>query len=94
MSVESPPSNDVTAGRRQCDLTAPRQHRCGEQNRRADLSTELRIELRGANALGVDQQCVSLLPVGGYPGRANELDQSLDIADARNVFECDRLIAE
>src|SRR6185436_11306362 len=56
--VEAPTSDDVAAGRRQLHLTAPRQQRSGEQDRRPNAATELRIERLRLHGLRVDAQRV------------------------------------
>ena len=61
--VEPSAADDVTAGRRQLDLTAARQQRRGQQNRRADLPTQLGVELRGLHRLGVYLQRIPLGPL-------------------------------
>ena len=48
--VHAPAANDVAARRRQLNLAAAREHRRREQDRRADLPAELRIEARRHDA--------------------------------------------
>ena len=92
--VDAPAPDDVAARRRQFDFAAPREHRPGEQDRRANLLAELRIELVGADGLGVNLERVSRAPAHvGARGR-HELDQRLDVADARHVFERDRMLGQ
>ena len=52
--VEPTTTDDVAAGRRQRDLTAAREQRAGEQDRRANLSAEIRIEIGRPDGLRVD----------------------------------------
>ena len=86
MGVDAPPSDDVAARRRKLDVTASREQRAGEQNRRANLLAQLRIEVRRANRLGVDAQGVARGPGDVHPRRGDELDERLDVADARHVL--------
>ena len=59
MRVEPAPADDVAAGRRQHHLAAARQQRPRQQDRGADPRAELRIEIGGANAFGVDGERVA-----------------------------------
>ena len=94
MRVEAPPPDDVAARRRQRDLAAARQQRPGEQDRGADPRAQLGIEIGGADFPGVDRERVARLPFGRRADRADQLHQRLGVADARNVFERDRLLGE
>ena len=94
MRIEPTPPYDVTTGRRQGDFTAACEHWRRQEYRRADLPTELRIELRGSNRLCVDEERVALLPFRGDTSGANQLDEGLDVANSRDVLECDRLFGE
>ena len=94
MRVESTTANDIAARRREGHFAAAREHGRGKQNGRADFSTELWIKLSGANALRIDGECIPLLPFGGDAGGANELDEGLHIANARDILERYRLLGE
>src|SRR6266850_2292759 len=94
MRVEASPADDIAAGRRQRHLAAAGQQRPGQQDRGADPRAEFGIEIGGANFLGVDRQRVACLPLGGSTDRADQFDQRFGIADARYVFQRDRMLGE
>ena len=94
MRVETAPADDVAAGRRQRHLAAAGQQRPGQQDRGADPRAQLRIEIGGADFLGVDRQRVALVPFGRGADRADQFDQRLGVADARHVFQRDRMLGE
>src|SRR5579871_4673169 len=94
MGVEPAPADHVAAGRRQRHLAATREQGAGEQDRGADPRAEVRIEIGRANILGVDREAVATAPFGGGPDRADQFHQRFGIANARNVFQRDRMFAE
>ena len=86
MRVEPAPADDVAAGRRQHHLAAAGQQRSRQQDRGADPRAQLRIEIGGANAFGVDGERVARLPFGRCADRADQFDQRFGIANPRHVF--------
>ncbi len=92
--VEATATDHVAAGRRQAHFPAPRQERRGEQDGRADARAQLGIECGGAHLPGVDDEGVARGPFGARAHGADELDERLHVADARDVLERDRLIRE
>ncbi len=94
MGVEAPPADDVAARRRQRDLAAAGQKRTREQDRGADADAQLRIEIGGANGLGVDREPVAPAPLGRGADRADQFHQGLGVANARDVVERDRMLGQ
>ena len=94
MRVQTPPADDVAAGRRQRHLAAAGEQRPGQQDRGADPRAELGIEIGGADFLGVDCQRIACFPFGGSADRADQFDQRFGVADARHVFQRDRMLGE
>ena len=62
MGVEAPPADDVAAGRGQHHLAAAGEQRPRQQDRGADPRAENRIEIGGANVLGVNGEPVAPAP--------------------------------
>ena len=85
--VQSPPADDVTAGRRHGHAAEAREQRAGEQERSADLAAELRIEIRLADATRVDADLVPIRPLDVGSDVLQQLDHRLDVADAGHVRE-------
>lgn len=85
MGVEPAAADDIAAGRRQRDFAAAREQWPGQQDRGANPGTQVRIEVGGADFLGVDRKRVAALPFGGRADRANEFDQRFGVAN-RGTF--------
>jgi len=92
--VHATAADDVTARRGQDDFTTACEQRPSEEDRRADLLAQVRVELRDAECLGVDGQRISAGPLGTGSDGLEQQDQRLDVLDTRNVGEVDRLVAE
>ena len=58
------------------------------------FSAELRIEIRRAHRLRVNAQRVRPRPFEHRAGRLHQLDERLDVANARDVLEQDRVFGE
>src|SRR5690349_13379030 len=87
MGIETASSDDVAPRRRQSHFSAPREHGGSEQDRRTNLLAELRVQLTSADGRRVYAKLVALLPLGVHASGLDQLDQRLDITDARDVFE-------
>ena len=94
MRVEAAAADDIAAGRRQRHLAAAGEQRPGQQDRGADPRAEFGIEISGADVLGVNRERVALLPFGRSADRADQFDQRFGVADARHVFQRDRMLGE
>ena len=92
--VEAAAADHVAARRRQLDLAAAREQRRGEQDRRANARAQRRVERRRAHRLRVNAQRVAGRPLGLRARGPHELDQRLEVADARHVLERDGLVGE
>ena len=92
--VQPPSTDHVTAGRRQRDRPGAREERRGEEDRGADAHAELWIEAVPAHRGGGDHERTGGGPLGGRTRLPDQLDQALDVADARHVLERDRLVGE
>jgi len=91
MGVETPPADDVAAGGRQHHLAAAGKQRSRQQDRGAYPRAQHRIEIGCANALGVDVKRVALPPFGGRADRPDKFHQRFGIANARDIFQRDRM---
>jgi hypothetical protein len=92
--VEPPPADHVAPRRRQRDAAAPAEDRAREEDRAADALGERAVE-----ALGLDGPRVYAHGVPRRPGdldaeRRDQVDERLEVADARDVLERDRLVGE
>ena len=94
MGVEPAPSNDVAAGRRQRHLAAAGEQRARQQDRGAYPRAQFRIEVGGADFLGVDREPVAAAPFRRGADRADQFHQRLGVANARDVFERDRMLGQ
>ena len=84
--VDAAAADDVAARRRQLDLAAAREQRRGEEDRRADLPAELRIELRGPNDLRVDVERVARRPLGVRRRADRSSSTSVSTSRMRGTF--------
>ena len=87
VGVEAAAPDHVAARRRHGDLAEPRQQRRGEEERRADVAREVRVEARLRDAGRVDSDVVRPGPLDVGAEIAHELDHRLDVADPRDVRE-------
>ena len=94
MRVQPPPADDVAARRRDDHAAAAREQRPGQQERRADPPRELLVELGLLDLGGVDADVVRPGPLDLRAEIREQLDHRLDVADARDVRELDRLVRE
>ena len=89
MRVETTTANDVTAGRGQRHTAAARQQRTSEQDRRANLLAQDRVEVRGMNVLRVQAQTVRPDPFRLGTHRAQQQHQCLDVTNPRDILQTD-----
>ena len=94
MGIEPPPANHIAAGRRQGDLTAAGKQRARKQDRGADPRAQCRIEVGGADFLGMDGELVAASPFRRGADRADQLHQRFGVANTRHVFQCDRMLGQ
>ena len=94
VGIESTASDHVAPRRREGHSPGAGEERRSEQDRGADALAEFRIERVPTDRLGGDHERVRAGPLRGGPGLPHELQQALDVADARNVLERDRLVGE
>src|SRR6185503_8396870 len=85
MRVDAAAADDVAARRRQLDLAAAREERRGQKNRRANLSAQLGVEARRLYGFRMNLKRVALRPRDVDAQGGDELDQRLDVANARHV---------
>ncbi|MGY4432401.1 hypothetical protein ACVWWO_004878 [Bradyrhizobium sp. F1.13.1] len=86
MRVEPAAADDVAAGRRQHHFAAAGEQGAREQDRGADADAQVRIEIGGADALGVNMKRIAGGPFRGSADRADQFDQRLGVTDPRHVF--------
>src|SRR6266480_3922864 len=94
MGIESSSADHIPAGRRKCDLSASRKERRREQDRRADLGAKSRIQVCWTELFGVNVERILTHPLHRRANGANELDEGLDVADPRDVFEVNGVVRE
>ena len=94
VSVHAPPTDDVSAGRGQDDLSASREHRPGQQDGRANLRAKGWIQLAGAKVLRLDLERVVAGPVCRCANRTDEFDHCLGVQDPRDVLELNSLAGQ
>ncbi len=94
MRVEAPPADDVAARWRQHHLAAAGEQRPRQQDRGADARAENRIEIGGADVLGVNGEPVAPAPFGGRADRADQFHQRFGVANPRDVVERDRMLGQ
>jgi hypothetical protein len=80
--VHAAAADDVRLRGAENDLTAAREERAGEEDRRADLPAELGIELGDAERLGVDGQRIAARPFGTRADGLEQQHERLDVLDA------------
>ncbi len=83
--VETAPADHVAARRRHGHPPEACEQRAGEQERRANLASELGVEVGLAHAARVDADLVRARPLDVGSEVGEQLDHRLDVADARNV---------
>ena len=89
VGVEPAAADDVTAWRRKGCLPAADEERRGEEDRAADSLAHLEIEGARGDRAGVHLQRVGRGPSGLRSGGRDELDQDLDVPDARHIQQRD-----
>ncbi len=92
--VERPPADEVAAGRREQCMPEAGEQRAGEQERAADAVGELLVDLGLRDAGGVDAHLVLARPLGVGAEIGEQREHRVDVADARDVAEHDRLVGE
>ena len=95
MGVHPAPADDVAARRGQGDRAEPREHRAGQQDRRADLGAERRVERLGAQRPGCRPARVfAAVHSACAPRSSEQREHRLDVADAGDVVELDDAVGE
>ena len=89
VGVEAPAADHVAAGRRHGHAPEAGEQRAGEQERGADLPTELRVELGPADALRIDPDLVRSRPLDVGADVGEQRDHGLHVLDPRHVGEPD-----
>jgi hypothetical protein len=92
--VEAAAADHITARRRNAGAPEPRKQGAREEERRADPLREHRVDVVGRKPLSVDPDLVRAGPLRVRACRGDELEHRLDVADARDVRERDRLVRE
>src|SRR4029078_981421 len=92
--VEPSAADHVSSRRRKKDLPASREKRRGEQNRRANLRAQTRIEIACSQFVRFYPKCIRRGPLRFRAYRLDELDQCLDVTDVRHVLEIHRLLLQ
>jgi hypothetical protein len=94
VGVEPAPADHVAARRGQRDAPAAPEHRPREEDRASDALGQRAIELARRDRPGVDVEPVALRPFRLHAERLDQLDERLDVADARDVRQRDRVLGE
>src|SRR5438105_56306 len=94
MRIDAPPSDDVATRWRQRHAPNPRQHRSGEQNRRANFLAQRRIERPRLACARVHLDGVRSLPLDRRADVLQQLQHGLDVANARNVVDATGTVGE
>ena len=94
MGVEAPPADYIAARRRQRHLAAAREQRSGQQDRGADPRAKFRVEISGADFLGMNRKSIALAPFRRSTNRADQFDQGLGVADPRHVPKRYRMLGQ
>ena len=91
VGVYATASDDIATGRRQMDFATAGQKRCGEQDRGADFLAKLGVQGRSLYGFGaqVKRMWVMFVPCGFCTDGTNQIDERLDIANARDVVQRD-----
>ena len=92
--IEPAPADHVAARRRHACAAESRQQRAGEQERRSDPLGENRVDLGRRQPTRIDAHLVRPGPLGARASGTQQLEHRLDVADARDVGERDRLAGE
>ena len=85
--VEPPATDDVAARWRNRHSSETREQRAGEQERRADLASEVGVEIGSRHPTGVDPDVVRTDPLDVGTELREKLDHRLDVSDPWNVRE-------
>jgi hypothetical protein len=91
--VEPAAPDHVTTGRRHARAAEAREQRAGEQERCANPVRELLVDLVG-HVVRVHANVVRTGPPHVGPKLREQVEHGLDVADARNVREHDRLVGQ
>jgi len=90
VGVQTAPADLVAAGPGQHGLAQPRQQRCGEQERASDLRSEGGIERELSQRRGVALDGVLARALDAGAESLHDLDEHLDVPDARDVVDPDK----
>ena len=85
--VEPPATDDVAARRRNRHSTEAREQRAGEEERRADLASEVGVEIGSRHPTRVDPDVVRTGPLDVGAELGEQLDHRLDVSDPWDVRE-------
>jgi hypothetical protein len=92
--VEPAPADHVAAGRRHARAAQACEQRAGEQERRADLARERRVQLVRGDVGCMDADLVLADPLRVRAERGDQSHHRVDVADPRHVAQHDRLARE
>jgi hypothetical protein len=92
--VEPAPADHVAAGRRHAHRAEAREQRPREQERGAHPAAQLLVQLTLAHIGGRDANLVRSGPLDVGSDIREQSDHRVDIADARDVRQPDRLVRE
>ena len=87
-------ADDVATGRRQRDLSEAREQRAGEQDRRADLRAEARVECLRARRAWIDPEVVGAGPFHRGTEVHQQFAHRLDVANAWHLVQLHQAIGE
>jgi len=90
--VLAAPPDHVAPGRRHRRASEAGEQGPGEQDRGADLVAELLVELGRHDAGGVDPNLVLARPLRLGARPADQREHRVDVEDARNIRQLDRLV--
>ena len=94
MGVHAAPADHVTTRRRQRDRAEPGEHRPREQDGRADLGAESRVERLGTHRVGVHLHRVRRRPLGRGAEVLEHREHRFDVANAGDVVQLDDAVGE
>src|SRR5438128_2519106 len=94
MRADAPPADHVAARRREAHPAEAREHRAGQQDRRADARAQGRIELARLGARGIHLHGVRTEPAHFRAEMRQQREHRLDVADVRHVVDAAGPIGE
>ncbi len=87
MRVHAPPADHVAARRRETHSAEARQHRAGQEDRRADAGAQGGVELARLGPRGIDLHRVGPQPADLGAEMRQQGQHRLDVADVRHVVD-------